>query len=256
MSNISAAEWKEVPLNVTDPTLIDWTGALPMTIGNDSPTELGLATHIPTTWDGGETHKICARGQDEFSNWGIGACVDVMTIGQKPVFEWFNMTFAAAGWYLISFPVALSDKSVQNTFISIDGFYDQVRVYDSQTGQWLSYMTFKSYAQTLTEVDKTMGIWVHMTGGATLRLAGLVAYITEIQLYPGWNLIGYPSMNTTGMTVGDLLSHPSIELVEGFDSLNPPYHLKKMTNPADYLVPGEGYWVYSTSNDKLSIAGF
>ncbi|TET91776.1 MAG: hypothetical protein E3J35_01165 [Methanomassiliicoccales archaeon] len=256
MSNVTAAEWKEVPLNVTDPRLINWTGALPMAIGSDSPTEVGEATHTPTTWDGGETHKICARGQDEYNNWGIGACVNVLTIGQKPEFVWFNLTFASAGWYLISFPVSLTDKSVQNTFSSINNSYDQVRVYDTQTSQWLSYMTFKS-VQTLTEVDKTMGIWIHMTGPASLNMSGLVSYITEIELYPGWNLIGYPSMNSTGMMVSDLLNYSVVDAVEGFDGMNPPYHLRQMTNPNEYLVPGEGYWVHVNGSPvRIPIPGF
>ena len=256
MSNVTAAEWKEVPLNVTDPLDIDWTGALPMTIETNSPTEVGEATHIPTTWDGGETHRMCARGMDMHNNWGVGACVDVLTIGKKPEFRWFNLTFNSAGWYLISLPVSLINKTVENTFSSISNFYDQVRVYDTQTDEWLSYMTFK-VVNSLSEVDKTMGIWIHMIGGETLRLSGLVAYVTEIQLYPGWNLIGYPSLNATGMTVGDLLGNSAIDAVEGFDGMNSPYFLRKILDPSEYLQPGEGYWVHVNGGPiRLQIPGF
>nr|MCK4445085.1 S8 family serine peptidase [Thermoplasmata archaeon] len=59
MSNVASSEWIEVPLSVVDPRLINWTSALPMAIGSDSPTETGMASFVPSNWDGGETHRLC-----------------------------------------------------------------------------------------------------------------------------------------------------------------------------------------------------
>ncbi len=249
MSDISDAEWIEVPLSIVDPRLIDWTGALPMSIETDSPTETGTATLTPTVWDGGETHRLCARGQDVEGNWGIGACVDVTTIGKKPVYREFNLTFSMTGWQLISIPLSVADTSVGVVFQSIDGSYDQLRAFDATTGTWLHYDASKPHKGSLTDVDKTMGIWIHITTlPATLHVTGDLTYVTEIELKPGWNLIGYPSLNTTGMTVDDLLTNPAygIDRVEGFDGLVAPYHLKEMPG-ASFLQPGEGYWVHVSS---------
>jgi hypothetical protein len=259
MSNIKAAEWKEVPLSVTDPTLIDWSGAQPMSIGTDSPIETGVVVWKPSTWDSGETHRLCARGQDEFDNWGIGACVDVITIGKKPILAMFDLTFTTSGWYLISIPLSVSNNSIGHVFQNITGKFDELRVYDAATGKWSGYQTFKSW-QTLTSVDNTIGIWIHITQGpCTLHVEGNLTQVTEITLQPGWNLIGYPSLNATGMTVGDLLNNPTvgIDRVEGYDGLNPPYYLKELA-PSYYLQPGEGYWVRVDSAQPvvLQVPGF
>ena len=266
MSNVSYAEWIEVPLAVVDPRLIDWTGALPMAIGSDSPTETGIASFVPSGWDGGETHRLCARGQDDKSNWGIGKCVDVTTIGKKPVFREFWLNFTMTGWNLISIPLTLTDTSIGSVFSSIAGSYDQLRVYDALTGQWLYYDTSKPYLGTLTDVDKTMGIWIHITSTpAQLHISGNLTFVTEIKLEPGWNLIGYPSLDATGMTVGDLLNNPAlgIDVVSAFNGLSSPYYLKSsdsMSNPlpsGTYLQPGEGYWVHveSTTGRTLPVPG-
>ncbi len=244
-SNIKSAEWKEVPLSVTDPRMIDWTGALPMTIGTDSSTETGFATFNPSTWDGGETHRLCARGQDEYDNWGIGACVDMVTVGRRPIYTDFNFTFVKKGWLPISVPISLSDDSIAAVFSSIDGMYNQLRVYDSETDRWLTYHKDKPW-QTLDTVNKTMGIWINITTApATLHVSGNLTYLTEIVLWPGWNFVGYPSLNSTGITVGDLLRdrYLNIDAVEGYDESNPQYYLRRL-DANYYLQPGEGYWIH------------
>ncbi|MCK4443488.1 MAG: hypothetical protein KAW09_03025, partial [Thermoplasmata archaeon] len=194
MSNISTAEWKEVPLSVTDPRLIDWSGAKSMSIGTDSPSETGIATWTPTMWDGGEVHRLCARGMDEHSNWGLGSCTDVVTIGKRPKMFPLNFTFNVEGWRLISFIPPHTDSTIGSILGSIQGQYDQVRAFDSQTGNWLSYIPGKP-VQTLEKIDGPTAIWIHMTSvPATLTLDVNVSYVTEVTLQPGWNLVGYPSV--------------------------------------------------------------
>jgi len=117
-------------------------------------------------------------------------------------------------------------------------------------GRWLAWHESKQ-VDTLTDVDKTMGVWIHITSlPASIHVAGDLTYLTEIPLEPGWNLIGYPSLNTTGMTVDDLLNPAyGIDAVEGFDGLKPPYYLKSLPG-SYYLQPGEGYWVHVTTTGR------
>jgi hypothetical protein len=260
MSDIKAAEWKEVSLSITNPLLINWSGALPMIIGTDSPTETGIVSFVPAGWDGGETHRLCARGQDEFDNWGTGACVDVTTIGQRPVYSEFYLNFTSAGWHLISIPLTLPDWSVGSVFSDIIGQYDQLRAYDATSGKWLAWHADKPYS-SLNEIDKTKGVWIHITSApASIHLSGNLTYLSEVPLEPGWNLIGYPSLNSTGMTVGDLLNQTSlgIDSVEGYDGFSQPFHLKEL-KPDYYLKPGEGYWVHvalAISPGSWEVPGF
>ncbi|MCK4443114.1 MAG: hypothetical protein KAW09_01120, partial [Thermoplasmata archaeon] len=171
-----------------------------------------------------------------------------------------NLTFSMTGWQLISIPRTVADTSVDMVFQSISGSYDQLRVFDAKTGTWLHYDVSKPYLGSLTNVDKTMGIWIRITSvPATLHITGDLTYVTEIHLEPGWNLIGYPSLNTTGMTVGDLLNNTAygIDAVEGFDGLRAPYYLRNDLSQGYYLQPGEGYWVHvsSTTGRTLPVLG-
>jgi len=258
-SNIGAAEWKEVPLSVNDPRLIDWTGADPMQIGTDSPTETGIATWTPSMWGGGETHRLCSRGQDEWGNWGVGSCVDVTTIGNRPKPDTLNFVFDAIGWRLISLIPPGPDSTIDSVLSSIAGKYDQVRTYDEMTGEWLSYIPGKPL-QTLETVDSSMAFWIHITSvPATLTLDVNVSYITDIMLQPGWNLVGYPSTLADAVTVGQLLNDPvlNIDRIEGYDGSNSPYYLKEL-DPSHYLKPGEGYWMHVSGDWPViwSVVGF
>jgi hypothetical protein len=259
MSNINRAEWKEIPLNVTDPRLIDWSGATSMQIGNDSPTETGIATWVPAMWDGGETHRFCARGQDEFGNWGMGACVDVITVGQRPKRYTLNFTFDVIGWRLISVMPPRTDSTIGSVLGPIQGMYDQVRTYNEDTDKWLSYNTIKPM-QTLNTLDSSMAVWIHITAvPATLTLDVNVSYSTDITLQPGWNLVGYPSVLSDAVTVGQLLNDPTLNIdrIEGFDGTNSPYYLKEL-DPSHYLQPGEGYWMHVSGDWPViwSVVGF
>jgi hypothetical protein len=259
MSNISGAEWKEVPLSVTDPRLIDWTGANPMPIGNDSPTETGIVVWTPTMWKEGETHRLCARGQDEKGNWGIGACVDVHTIGKRPRRYQIDFDFTNPGWRLISVMPPRVDRLPRDVLGSIQGQYDQVRTYDERNGQWLSYIPGKPM-QTLETIDDPIAFWIHITSApATLTLDVNVSYTTKITLQPGWNLVAYPSVLADSVSVGHLLDNLdlNIDRVEGFDGTNSPYYLKEL-NPSYYLKPGEGYWMHVSGDRPViwSVVGF
>ncbi|MEE9224492.1 MAG: hypothetical protein V3U51_07080, partial [Thermoplasmata archaeon] len=172
---------------------------------------------------------------------------------------WIN--FTATGWQLISIPLTVSNTAFSSVFQDIAGMYDDLRVYDAVAGKWLSWNTLKP-ANSLTDVDKTMGIWIYITdASASIHITGNLTYVTEIPLEPGWNLIGYPSLDSTGLTVDDLLNDPTlgIDAVEGFDGLRSPYFLKdlgKLPGPI-YLQPGKGYWVHvsGTSGRTLPVPG-
>ena len=61
-----------------------------------------------------------------------------------------------------------------------------------------------------------------------------------IHLHEGWNLVGFPSFDST-YSISDLNTEVGSTRVEGFDSL-PHYHLRVLGD-AEVLLPGYGYWV-------------
>ena len=102
-----------------------------------------------------------------------------------------------AGWNLVSMPYTPADDSVPAVFSGIAGQYDLIEAYDGcqPADPWRIYdPAAPSFVNTLTQVNTSMGLWVHTTAAPTLALTGkpLTADVT-LNLCAGWNLIGYPS---------------------------------------------------------------
>jgi hypothetical protein len=170
-----------------------------------------------------------------------------------------NFTFDVTGWWLISVMPPRTDSTIGSILVPIQGQYDQVRAYDTDTNEWLSYVPGKPF-QTLETVDSPMAMWIHITSvPATLTVDVNVSFVTDITLQPGWNFVGYPSVLSDAVTVGQLLNDPTLNIdrVEGYDSANSPYYLKAL-DPSYYLQPGEGYWMHVSGDWPViwSVVGF
>lgn len=104
------------------------------------------------------------------------------------------------GWNLISIPLQINSASSQ-LFSGLD--YESVWAYSN--GAWLSYSpTRPAFLNTLQTVNETLGVWVKMNSVGTLSVEGTVPSTTNISLYSGWNLVGYPSL--ANRTVTDALA--------------------------------------------------
>ncbi len=87
-----------------------------------------------------------------------------------------------------------------------------------------------------------MGFWINIIEpNVTLTVRGTQPTSTNIPLFAGWNLVGYPTLNDT-VEVADALWGTGADKVEVFDS-GEPYNLKEV-GPTYVMKPGEGYWVH------------
>lgn len=153
------------------------------------------------------------------------------------------------GWNLISLPLEQVDSSVPSVLASIDDQYDVVKYYDNldKADPWKSYRPGSS-VNDLTGIDNTMGLWVHTTQFCNLTVRGIVPTSTQINLYAGWNLVGYPTQTTE--TVGNALWGTGADRVEVFDPVSP--YIKEAG--ATYVMkPGEGYWVHVSADSTWTI---
>jgi hypothetical protein len=148
------------------------------------------------------------------------------------------------GWNLISLPLVQTSDSLDDIFTSIDGIWDMVHVFDSQdpTNPWKTYATFKpDILNTLETVDHTMGIWLHVNNQTILTVYGTPPETTQINLWAGWNLVGYPASEGINLTVLDLKILTGADEVEGFD---PATEYRTIALPDEYVLElGEGYWI-------------
>lgn len=144
------------------------------------------------------------------------------------------------GVNLVSIPLIQSDESIQTVLQTVS--FDKAWYYDSLSQRWKWYSDFKPYDGELLTIDHVVSVWLDVSGDSNLTVAGLVPLTTNIDLVPGWNLIGHPSFNST-LTVADLKNGVGAERVEGFHASAPPYFLRELSD-IDVLQPGFGYWIY------------
>jgi hypothetical protein len=162
-----------------------------------------------------------------------------------------------AGWNMISLPVVPASTAVADALSTIAGHYDVVYVYDATNPAqpWKRYAVgLPSYANTLTQIDERMGLWLHATSPATLSPAGRWPSNTTIQLKAGWNLVGYPTQ--VGLPVAQALSGIAgkYTLVFSYDASTPaqPWHVYNVASPGTSTLttmgPGNGYWIQATQD--------
>jgi len=170
-------------------------------------------------------YRLCARGSSN-----VTACADNQAAKfTRPLPQ---------GPSLASVPLIQSSESIETVLETVE--YDRAWFYDSIGLDWKWYMTFKNYRRGLWNVNHTMGMWVNVTQNSNLTVAGVVPVQTTMHLYGGWNLVSFPSFNSS-YTVADLKAGIGVTRVEGCDPA-PPYHLRVLGD-AEVLQAGYAYWV-------------
>jgi len=156
------------------------------------------------------------------------------------------------GWNMVSLPLIQSDPSVTDVLASIDGSYDAVQWFDASDADdpWKHFYVAKPPGQNdLNDLDLTMGLWIHMNQIDTLEVAGTRPTATNIQLYKGWNYIGYPSLKTR--TLVDALSGiaGNYDAVSYYDATDTVDSWKdNIVGDLTEMRPGNGYWVHATQD--------
>jgi hypothetical protein len=149
------------------------------------------------------------------------------------------------GWNLFSFPLIQNDTSIGYVLASIAGSWDIVQYYDNTvaTDNWKTYSTFKpANLNSLWNLDHTMGFWLHVTDASQpLIIYGSEPTVTQIPLYAGWNLVGYPTLNYT-VTMALSLWGTGADKVEVYNGSD-PYRTSEV-RPSYIMIPGQGYWVH------------
>jgi beta propeller repeat protein/parallel beta-helix repeat protein len=203
------------------------------------------ASHNLSGKNNNDTYVTISLGSQEF--YDNPRDVD-MGISHWEVFESGILNInLSVGWNLISIPYKLSNHTIERVLDSISGSYDTVQVYNSSdVDSWKSYNVIRPInLNDLGELNRKLSFWIHITDNCTLRLSGGIDDTTAIQLYTGWNLVGYPTM-TNNIPIINALSGTGADKVIGFDH-GSPYLLKELS-PNYLMRPGEGYWVHVPAN--------
>lgn len=153
------------------------------------------------------------------------------------------------GLNIVSIPLIQANESI--TTILQTAKWDKAWAYDSIRQEWASYVKSKLYLGDLSGVNHTMGFWVNVAEESNLTVAGIVPAQTLVRLRAGWNLIGFPSLNST-YAVGDLKAETGAMRAEGFDASTSPYFLKFLAD-GEILQAGYGYWVWVDGDSTWTV---
>lgn len=151
----------------------------------------------------------------------------------------------ADNWNFISFNLIPHTTSLTELLddpsLGISGNYDRVMRYNAITGQWMSYVPGRhEHYNKLNRCDHTMGIWIRMLAADTLTIKGRAPLSTNLTLYPGWNMVGYPSSQMSNMNLPDEISR-----IGYFDPMRTYNVAYEHDTTAFVFTPDQGYWLYN-----------
>jgi len=158
------------------------------------------------------------------------------------------------GWNLISIPLSPLNNSLNTVFSGINSDFDSILSYGN--GSWKTYSPVFPTFSDLKTVKPGVGYWIHMTNNAILQINGTHVNNTTISVVPGWNLIGYPSMNERNTTeVLNGLTDADYSLIMAYTPTGWKTYSPMFPTMSDLtiLTPGTGYWFNAVNEIELVI---
>jgi len=166
-----------------------------------------------------------------------------------------------SGWNLISLPLMPEDTSITSLLSPINGNYSIVWEYNASntSDHWKKYDPSTPFGNDLTTMEPGKSYWIMMISYDILNVSGTIPESTDIELWSGWNLIGYNSLNP--QTITDALSsiNGNYNIVWAYNASDSIDHWKKYDpntpfgNDLANMEPGKGYWILMTTDDILEI---
>ncbi len=148
--------------------------------------------------------------------------------------------FLPAGKHFLSIPIVPENPSTESVLATLS--YDMVVFWDrsDSADHWKHYWKHKLYGRDLTALEPGRGYWVNVTSDSYIEFIGTVPDNTSIELYRGWNMIGYASY--VNRSVETAFQGLGVLRIEGPEPTASPYGLRKL-DMTDMMIAGEAYWV-------------
>jgi len=226
---------------------------------------IGYDVHRGTSYDpNGSDYELTAslsNGTSEFMDLGAGEGDPSNYFYRVCAVDSLSSTICASdqagkftrplteGKNLISIPLVQSDENIGSVLQTVK--WNRAWFYDSSSQEWNSSSNGNTIYGDLLHLNHMIGLWVSVIQDSNLTVAGVVPAQSTIRLYQGWNLVSFPSMNTS-FNVTDMKASLPVELVEGFDPA-PPYFLRVLGD-AEVLQAGHGYWVRVETNTIWTVS--
>lgn len=167
-----------------------------------------------------------------------------------------NCSYLYEGWNFISLPFIQPNTRLDAILSSMGISCDSAQWYNASdfSNHWKHYHVSKpSYMNDLVGIDYKMGFWIHIPNSeeALFQYPGTQPLDNQkITLYPGWNLVGYPSLSNKNRTeaLNNIHFGTDVDSIWTYDTAAQVW--MELDEPADCFEVGRGYWIHS----KVTIA--
>jgi Raf kinase inhibitor-like YbhB/YbcL family protein len=153
-----------------------------------------------------------------------------------------------SGWNFISLPRQPANTAISEVLKDVSANLHIVWSYDNESKQWSSYK--KGLPSTLTTMEPGKGYWVYMDASGTITMTGWnLLPSTKVNLFEGWNLIGYAGENNQDITTA--LDSISSNWSAVWNWTGGKWYAKVISMPVltdaigqlTVLNPGRAYWI-------------
>jgi hypothetical protein len=163
------------------------------------------------------------------------------------------VTPVTSDWNMVSLPLKQQgDGSFGAALESLDGNYISLQTYDAgHMKPWSHWHESKpSSMNRLTDMDHTNGYYINIQSSGHMKTLGILPSNEVISLKTGWNLVGYPSLQSMERDTALSSISGNYDAVMGMNPLTGKYiHL----GPTDLMEPGNAYWIHVTTDCDLTI---
>ncbi|UCF08601.1 MAG: hypothetical protein JSW28_02620, partial [Thermoplasmata archaeon] len=169
-----------------------------------------------------------------------------------------NYLILKQGWNLISIPLIQEEQNLTQVLKSIEGWYDAVQWYDNAdtSDHWKHHKVGKPFGNDLSELNETMGFWIHITKpGDTIFICNGTEPTENqtIPLHPGWNMAGFPSLTNKNRTaaLNNLTFGVEVDSIWAFNASSNKW--EELASPSDRFELGRGYWLHVTQGCEWEV---
>ncbi|MDI6729947.1 MAG: hypothetical protein QMD06_00160 [Candidatus Altarchaeum sp.] len=187
--------WEQISVAYTVQVMPNTNSAIS---NNASITYIDPSNPHGTEYDAFDTLIILPPQVDDMTETNCTECSNTINFTRSENLTTFTFRLHA-GWNLISIPVALSETSLFSVLKGIEYKYTEVFAYADDGWQFKVYINDK-WIGNMDKIETGKGYWIYMEEDAIWIIEGYEISNVSIFLHEGWNLIGYPRLDSKNIS--------------------------------------------------------